>query len=481
MFFQRLALEGLALSLVQSINAAIIPRQAENPASALLGLIGSLDTSATQTPANPFTLPGAKFTIAQNANSPVLRATGITATRLTFLYGPPVAGGPFFPTGTTGLIRVAADLLAIQMDVRPELTGAALDSTQATTNLAQYDGLDSVQDYTKLYPNNFENTLPRGPDAGAETNFTQDLFFSMERLANSPYQVRRLNPSSESLAFKISDATARKISGYTLQNLFSAGRLFYADYRDQKDLTPTTHYGAACDAYFYIDPSSGDFLPLAIRTGVGANLIYTPEDTANDWLLAKIMLNTNDFWFAQWNHLAQSHEVVQIAYMAAIRTLSDTHPVLALLNRLMFEVFAIQPLAATVLFTPGTVVDQIFPYTGASAQAYTTDYYKNKGSGRFQSNYFKAELEARGLINSKIGPSLKSFPFYEDASVIHDAIEKFMTAFVGSYYASNKAITGDTELQDWVNEAQGPAEAIDFPSIRSKKDLIDVLTHFVSC
>ena len=123
----------------------------------------------------------------------------------------------------------------------------------------------------------------------------------MERLSTSPYQVRRLNPSSDSLNFQVSEAIAQNVSGSTLQQLFSAGRLFYADYRDQGSLTSNGKFSAACDAYFYIDQSSGDFLPLAIRTNVGSNLIYTPADTAEDWLLAKMMYNVNDFWFAQWS------------------------------------------------------------------------------------------------------------------------------------------------------------------------------------
>lgn len=77
----------------------------------------------------------------------------------------------------------------------------------------------------------------------------------------------------------------------------------------------------------------GKFLPLAIRTNVGANLIYTPLDTPSEWLLAKMMHNVNDFYFAQTSHLASTHEVVQIAYMAAIRTMSSNHPVLGLLDR----------------------------------------------------------------------------------------------------------------------------------------------------
>jgi hypothetical protein len=204
--------------------------------------------------------------------------------------------------------------------------------------LSQYNGLQTLHDYTLLYQGEWKNTLPSGPDPGIETNYTQDLLFSMERLSISPYQVRRLNPASDKLNFKISDSDAKAISGQSLSQLFQAGRLFYADYRDQKKLTPTPRYSAACDAYFYIDQSSGDFLPLAIRTNVGSNLIYTPLDSPNDWLLAKMMYNVNDFWFAQWNHLAGTHEVVQISYMAAIRSLSDEHPVRAILDRCMYSI-----------------------------------------------------------------------------------------------------------------------------------------------
>lgn len=76
----------------------------------------------------------------------------------------------------------------------------------------------------------------------------------------------------------------------------------------------------------------------------------------------------------------------------------------------MYQVFAIQPLAEAVLFAPGTIVDSLFAFTGRSAKDYTTDRYFNKRAGAFKSNYFKAELEQRGLINSRIGPELKHFP-----------------------------------------------------------------------
>lgn len=340
--------------------------------------------------------------------------------------------------------------------------------------------MDSIEDYTKLYDGHWENSLPGNPYEGILTNYTDDLLFSMERLSNSPYQVQRLNPQTDSLNFQVGNSITKKLTTMTQQQLFDAGRLFYADYRDQSVLSPTPgHHAAACDAFFYIHPTTSAFLPLAIRTNIGANLIYTPADTPQDWTLAKMMYNVNDFWFAQWNHLASTHEVVQIGYMAAIRSLSEEHPVLALLNRLMYEVFAVQPAAALILFSMGGAVDLLFPYDGTSARDYTTRLYETGGSGRFQGNYFERELERRGLVGSKEFPALKHFPFYEDGSRIHSAIRSFMASFVDSYYSEDSDLGDDNELQNWAGECNGDANCIDFPtSFTSKDTLVDVLTHF---
>jgi hypothetical protein len=131
-----------------------------------------------------------------------------------------------------------------------------------------------------------------------------------------------------------------------------------------------------------------------------------------------------------------------------------------------------------ILFTPGAAVDQVFPFTGPSAQSYTTDRYFNKGAGQFQANYFYTDLENRGLINSNCGPALKHFPFYEDASTIFNAIHKFFTSFVNSYYSSDAVVKADKEIQAWAREANGPAQAIDFPTSFNKATLVDVLSHF---
>lgn len=269
----------------------------------------------------------------------------------------------------------------------------------------------------------------------------------------------------------------QKVAGATLQQLLDTGRLFYADHSDQANLPKSSgKYGAACDAYFYIDEASGDFLPLAVRTGVGADLVYTPADSASDWMLAKIMYNINDFLFAQVYHLAATHEVIQIVWMAAIRSLSVEHPIYALLDRLTYQLFATQPLAEEYLFADGTAFDRVFSVSGSGARGYNSQLYFSKG-GAFQSNYFLTDLRNRGLIDST-GPELSHIPYYEDAAVIYDAIRAFMTSFVESFYTSDDVVLADKELQAWVAEANGPAEAIDFPSeVTTTETIIDILTH----
>lgn len=167
--------------------------------------------------------------------------------------------------------------------------------------------------------------------------------------------------------------------------------------------------------------------------------------------------------------------------MAAIRTISTEHPVFGVLERLMYQVFGVQPIAAQQLFASGGAVDRIFGFTGAAAQDYTTARYFNRSAGAFRGNYFLEDLRARGLLDAAVGPALPHFPFYEDALVVYTAVEKFMTSLVDAYYAADADVKADTEIQAWAAEANGDAQAIDFPtSIDTKADLIDILTHMVS-
>lgn len=191
-----------------------------------------------------------------------------------------------------------------------------------------------MSSYELLYKDQWKISNPSGVSPGFFSNYTQDLFFSMERLTAGPFSTRRLHPTEDALPFVVESATVKKVTGTSLQNLHAAGRLFFADHSYQaKYAMQPGRYAAACSAFFYISPNTGDFLPLAIKTNVGSDLVYTPLDEPDDWLLAKMLFNNSDYFFSQIFHLAESHAVAEIVYLAALRTMSARHPVRAFLDR----------------------------------------------------------------------------------------------------------------------------------------------------
>ncbi|KAK6498466.1 hypothetical protein TWF481_011057 [Arthrobotrys musiformis] len=414
----------------------------------------------------------------------VVRNVDIAAKRLLISYGPGTGGGPPSPAGVLGLSYVETDKLITNAELGAQALVDYNDRTAANadTAKAKLNGLQTLDDYTKLYDGNWEATsAPTGIGPGLLTNYTQDLFFSMQRLSTNPYAIRRLAPG-ETLPFTIDDTVVEGIAGQNLATLLANGRLFYADHSGLKDFETdqSANYAGGCDAYFYISPANGQFLPLAIRTNYHSNLIYTPADTADDWMLAKMMFNADDLFMAQFYHFSGSHFVSEAIFQSAIRTLSEEHPILAILRRLMYGAFGIRPLAVSVLFPVGGLIDKHFGYSGRAAEGYSNYLYTSGISGAVQGNYFKTDLRRRGLIDPVVGPPLTHFPFYEDALPIWTAMHTFMTALVNTYYANDAAVGADNEILAWMDEANGPAEAVDFPTratMNSRAKLIDLLTH----
>ncbi|KAJ7578576.1 lipoxygenase [Mycena floridula] len=402
------------------------------------------------------------YTLPIGASKTQARADAIAATRLNFTYGPDIAGnGPFYPTGSVAeamIAQMSNELFTEQAAWTAEVNA---DASAAAHAVVVGGGLNTFDDYTKLYDGNWLVTLPNGVDKGQLSNGTSDLLFSMERLSDQPYSVRRLS-ASEALSFVVDNSTAMNLTTMTQTALQATGRLFYVDYRSLADQPLVEgRYAAACDAYFFIHPISGDFLPLAIRPNNGSPLVYTPLDGAEDWQLAKLLFNQNDVWWGQWYHLVATHEVIDLVYEAAWpikHLLSESSPSPRLVN-------------------VGGAVDALFSWGGSTAASFSDSLYYG-GAGKWQSNYLARHVGGRGLVNSKFGPPLKSFPFYSDASVITDAIRAFMTTFVNSYYTSPATLSEDQELQNFIAEAI-PAQIFDFPtSLTKTSDLVDILTHF---
>ncbi|KAI1826649.1 lipoxygenase [Xylaria intraflava] len=422
---------------------------------------------------DPYTLP-------KDDRHPSARTAEIKAKQKGWLYSEYPLGVAYYPTGTLANQTIAKQQVSWMAPITALEAAISKEGTQAMEAIVSKGNFTKLEDYANLYDGQWQTSFPSGPIPGMLSNFTDDRTFSMMRLSANPYRIKRVKPS-DTLLFPVDNA--EEISGLSLNDLQAQGRLFLEDFSELKELPPTDKFGAGCQGYFYIHPQSGDFLPLAVRPLVKGRedsaLVYTPKDEPTDWLLAKMFLNQNDAWYVTWGHITQSHSAAEAPYLAAIRTLSESHPVLVLINRIEKTPWGIRPLLEAGV-EAGTVPNAgpaYYAWTSVAGRTYANQVYNSGEVSMFEGNYYRTFLERQGLINCTYGPALKSFPFYEDASVVTEAIRGFMTSFVDSYYPSDSDVAQDTELQAWQRETN-VAKVVDFPkSITTKQILVDILTH----
>jgi hypothetical protein len=74
------------------------------------------------------------YTITQNSKDPIIRAANLAIVRSSFLYGSPIAGGPYYPSGVLGLAKDVKDVADIQLELTPELALTVLDAGKATVD-----------------------------------------------------------------------------------------------------------------------------------------------------------------------------------------------------------------------------------------------------------------------------------------------------------------------------------------------------------
>ncbi|OAA64111.1 Lipoxygenase [Akanthomyces lecanii RCEF 1005] len=414
-------------------------------------------------------LPTSDVCIPQHDSNPRGRAVGVFERNSGFTYGPSLIGEAApFPNRTLGNARSKADYALWSIDREEIDKRIATDLQEIQEAIQANGGLKTWDDYEKiLYDGKLKQSNPRGPAPGIIANATQDLLFSMERLSGHPYAVR-LVKADEKLPFNVDTKIVSKLvgAGATLHTLQTSRRLFLVDHSYQND------------AYFYIDPETNDFLPLAIKTNSGSDLIYTPLDSFEDWLLAKMMFNANDMFHSQMLHLVISHDISEAVHQAALHTLSDNHPIMVILERLMLQGYSSRIVGEELCFNPGGHWDQSMAYDQCSCRKFVTDQWPV--AGKFQAGYLETDLKSRGLLNDKGASIFKSFPFWNDAKDIRNAYRAIFKSFVDSYYKTELNIVGDFEVRNWFVEASEYAKTQDLPSKHSvsKETLIDVLTHF---
>ncbi|KAI1825291.1 Lipoxygenase [Xylaria intraflava] len=438
----------------------------------LAGIVRAAPTPNINNELEPFTTP--------NSQNLIPRTHEIQEKREGWLYGTFPFGVAPYPYG-----KLANETIAKQREqwAPPvfELGAVIVNETQlALEAIIAAGNFSTLNDYSKAYENQWTTSLPSGPLPGMLTNHTDDRTFSMMRLSSVPYRLRRVKVD-DALLFPVDRNLSESITGHSLEDLHAQGRLFSEDFAEMKDQETTPAYGAGCQAYFYIG-DTGDFLPLAIKVIVKGRedsaLVYTPKDIWDEWQFAKMTINANDGWHSTWGHTTQSHSAAEAPYLAAIRSLSEDHPVMAVLNRVEKTPWSIRPnLQESLVNGSADTGPKYYPWTADAARTWANKVYSSGETSNFSSNYFRTSLRNRGLIDYEHGPALKSFPYYEDGSAIVDGIQEMLTSFINSYYENDGAVANDRELQAWLKETV-PGQVHDFPKqIQTRKDIIEILTH----
>ncbi|MEL7446771.1 MAG: lipoxygenase family protein [Pseudomonadota bacterium] len=276
------------------------------------------------------------------------------------------------------------------------------------------------------------------------------------------------------------------VAGDTLQAALNDGRLFQCDYKDLATLDAGTwnseqKYITCPIALFALPPEADALVPVAINCDPSnvASPVITPS-LANDkqwaWQMAKFCVQVADGNYHElYAHLARTHLVIEAVAVATHRQLAEEHPIWALLVRHFEGTLFINEAAATSLITAGGPIDHIFAGTITSSQ-------ETAATARLTFNFTEGMLPT-DLTTFGVGTdsTLTDYPYRDDALLVWDAIQAWVTDYVGVYYVSDSDVAGDTELAAWAADiaSTDKGNLVGFNVPTTITELVDICTMII--
>lgn len=309
----------------------------------------------------------------------------------------------------------------------------------------------SLDDYQALFA-----TLPK-PWIATRPN--DDELFAWMRVAGwNPMVIERISALPDN--FPVAEAIFGRVMNDGFDSLSLAakeGRLYLTNYSILANVVNGNFpmgpkYGFAPLALFALPRGTGRrrLRPIAIQCGQDPRdyRIFAPFD-GELWEKAKLCVSCADANHHELvSHLARTHLLIEPMVIATHRQLGENHPIGRLLLPHFEGTLNINHEAQDKLLRKGLAVDKTLAGTieasrtvGATAMAQP---YFNEG-------FLPKALAARGVLDENL-----EYPYRDDALLLWQAIERWVTAYVGLYYASDAHVSGDERLRQWAAEIVAP-------------------------
>eukprot|EP00118_Oscarella_pearsei_P020634 m.224919 g.224919 ORF g.224919 m.224919 type:complete len:1044 (+) comp40007_c1_seq1:153-3284(+) len=245
---------------------------------------------------------------------------------------------------------------------------------------------------------------------------------------------------------RVQTVLGRKV---TLQEEIDAGRIYIVDCKTLEGIPPAKgRYVAASMGLFYVN-AAGDFVPLAIQLHQQpgpSNPIWTPADSINDWLFAKMWLKCADSQIHQiCTHLLMTHLIVEPFAISMFRNLPRVHPVFKFLFPHMRYTMAINTIGRLKLVGSNGLADQVLSIGKGGHISYIKQCYLRFDFRRLSLPYDLAERKVDG-------DSLPGYYYRDDALLLWNAIHQYVNGLISVFYSNDNDVKRDTEIQEWIAE-----------------------------
>ncbi|GLE09963.1 hypothetical protein PINS_up021908 [Pythium insidiosum] len=248
---------------------------------------------------------------------------------------------------------------------------------------------DTLEDYTAFYDD--VAGLIEKPLAADNS----DVAFGAQRLAIKGFIMRAVKTdeflkkphhqskkwiAQQDLSLKDEQLAQVCGAGVTRAKIREQNKLFVSEY-DQvsqyNDPKQPQKYVADVLGFFCFNSDKQQLLPVEIRV-LQTGLAYTPFDTEEEWTLAKMALEAAEISYQNMQHMAETHAMTIPIRVEAYRTMSDEHPVFALLMRHVYADFALEALSAKMLLNVSTEVDKTFGWGASGAIRFLDNQMKER-------------------------------------------------------------------------------------------------------